>query len=387
MTESHNTFCYVAIGAELVTHAVDDELLSLRHVDAVKAPEPIQYAWAHPSLPILYVAYSNRSTADNHHGIATFQVDRRTGRLQGLGDPIILGNRPIHLSSDPTGRHLLVAYNQPSTLTVHRLNPDGSIGDTVEQGETVDAGIYAHQVRTSPSGDLVVLSTRGNTAGPRRSEDPGALKVFAFADGQLSNEVSIAPGGGIGFGPRHVDFHPTRPWMYAALERSNEVMTFEIRPDGIGQAPLYTKPTVDRPDRRAPQQYAGPIHVHPSGTHLYVANRSDGVVDVGGRAVHSQGENSLAVFSIDSMSGEPVLIQTIDARGFHPRTFAIHPDGRMLVAAAVKPLAQWDGDCISDVPAGLSVFRIGDDGMLTFVRRYDIDAGSHLVFWCGVVTW
>ena len=37
------------------------------------------------------------------------------------------------------------------------------------------------------------------------------------------------------------------------------------------------------------------------------------------------------------------------------------------------------------LPAGLSVLRIGDDGKLTFVRKYDIDVGDRLMFWMGMV--
>ena len=44
-----------------------------------------------------------------------------------------------------------------------------------------------------------------------------------------------------------------------------------------------------------------------------------------------------------------------------------------------------DGDVVRTTPAGLSVFRIGDDGKLTFVRKYDIDVGGKSMFWMGMV--
>jgi hypothetical protein len=31
------------------------------------------------------------------------------------------------------------------------------------------------------------------------------------------------------------------------------------------------------------------------------------------------------------------------------------------------------------------VFRIGDDGKLTFARKYDIDVGDKTMFWMGMV--
>ena len=39
-----------------------------------------------------------------------------------------------------------------------------------------------------------------------------------------------------------------------------------------------------------------------------------------------------------------------------------------------------------EVPACLSLFRIGDDGLLSFVRKYDIDVGDKNMFWMGMVT-
>jgi 6-phosphogluconolactonase (cycloisomerase 2 family) len=339
----------------------------------------------HPTSPVAYVAYSNRSKANNNHGVAAYRIDRGTGRLTEINRPLTLDNRPIHISVDPAGRHLLIAYNQPSNLTVHTLNADGSIGDMVVQREPVDAGNYAHQVRVAPSGNFVVLSTRGSDATAKAPEDPGALKVFQFSDGQLSNVRSIATGNGMGFGPRHVDFHATKPWMYVSMERSNEVLAYEVQPDGITSSPLYTKATVSHPEYRAPTQYLGPIHIHPNGRYLYLANRSDGTVDFEGKKVHGGGENSVAVFSLDAAGGEPTLIQSIGIDAFHARTFSIHPNGKMLVTAAIGPLSERAGDQVRDVPAGLSVFSIGDDGRLAFARKYDVDVGDDLMFWCGMV--
>jgi hypothetical protein len=31
--------------------------------------------------------------------------------------------------------------------------------------------------------------------------------------------------------------------------------------------------------------------------------------------------------------------------------------------------------------AGLSVFRVGEDGKLSFVRKYDVDVGDKTMFW------
>jgi hypothetical protein len=43
------------------------------------------------------------------------------------------------------------------------------------------------------------------------------------------------------------------------------------------------------------------------------------------------------------------------------------------------------GGVIRQVPACLSLFRIGDDGRLDFLRKYDVDVGDRQMFWMGMV--
>jgi 6-phosphogluconolactonase len=101
--------------------------------------------------------------------------------------------------------------------------------------------------------------------------------------------------------------------------------------------------------------------------------------------VFKGGENSIVVYAINQSTGEPTPIQHIETRKIHPRTFHIHPSGRLLVAQHNLPVNVRDGDVVRTIPAGLSVFRIGDDGKLTFARTYDIDVGDKLMFWMGMV--
>jgi hypothetical protein len=61
------------------------------------------------------------------------------------------------------------------------------------------------------------------------------------------------------------------------------------------------------------------------------------------------------------------------------------PSGRMLVAQHNLPVHVREGDAIRTLPAGLSVFRMGEDGTLTFERKYDIDVGDKTMFWMGMV--
>ncbi len=361
-------------------------------------PANVQYAWPHPSGRILYVVASNGQPpsgpagvagADKNHYAIAYRIGA-DGTLTQHGEPALLAVRPLHVSVDHTGSFLLIAYNIPAMVTVHRLAPDGTIGGKVEQTGNPDFGIYAHQVRPTPSNRTVTLCSRGNDATASKPEDPGHIEVFGFGDGQLSNLQSLAPGGnGIGFGPRHLDFHPGGRFVYVSLERENSLCVYGLKPDGtLSAEPLFLKNALTDPDGKAkhPGQGSGPIHVHPNGRFVYQTNRGSGTVDFNGRKVWNGGQNSVAVWSLDPGTGEPTLIQNAEAHGFELRTFTIDPAGKVLIAASSTSMLVRDGDAVTNVSAGLSIYRIGADGKLSFVSKQDVDTSRGIQFWCGLLT-
>ena len=79
------------------------------------------------------------------------------------------------------------------------------------------------------------------------------------------------------------------------------------------------------------------------------------------------------------------MIQSIDPRGYHVRTFALDASARVMVTATIAPINVRDGSSIVSVPACLSVFRVGNDGKLDFVRKYDVETNGKFQWWMGMV--
>jgi 6-phosphogluconolactonase len=369
---------YASVGEELIAFSADVNHATLMKQSSVMLPGFVQEAWVSPSGPILYVAWSNGGASYNgtgvtpvgdKHGITAFHVDS-TGGLHALGAPASIRARPIYITGDRGARHLLVAYNDPSGISVHAINADGTVGSEIPQSSTLDVGIYAHNVRVLPKNDAVVLVTRGNEPTSTTKEDPGALKVFRYDDGKLTNVASIAPSKGIGFRSRHLDFHPTRPWAFLTLEAQNRLEVFGITNGTLTPQPLFSKPTLADGTGVKAGQTASTIHVHPNGQFVYVANRGA-----------AGGTNNIAVFRINQQTGEPSLIQNIDTHGSTPRTFSLDPSGRMLVVGN-QTTTQVAGKM---VPANLAVFRMRGDGMLEFVQIYDLAVGRKPLWWTGLV--
>jgi 6-phosphogluconolactonase len=375
---------YASVGPVLTRYAVDVDAATLAAAEAVEVAENVQYAWPHVSGRFLYVASSNSASgmgpAGDRHAVTAFAIGP-SGALTRHGAPIPLPQRPIHMATDIASRHIVVAFSNPAAFRIYRINDDGTPGMEVPQPGPVDPGIFPHQVRATLDGNQVILVTRGHDAARGKPEEPGALKVFDYADGVLSHEVSVAPNGGYGFGPRHLDYHPTQPWIYVSLERQNALAMFAVASGRVSPEPLFVRPTLANVDT-AVRQLVGTVHVHPNGRFVYVANRASATTMVEGRAVFAGGENTLAVYAIDPATGEPKLIQHMDTHGIHCRTFHIDPSGQLLVAAHIMGLKLPDG---SAVPARLSVFCIGADGRLTFARAYPVDVGERTMWWMGMV--
>jgi 6-phosphogluconolactonase (cycloisomerase 2 family) len=386
---SRRVALYANVGADLTHYDVDVEGATLIKQATVTLPAGVQYAWPHASRRYLYVATSSSASgygpAGTEHHVTAFRIDPTSGALTRHGDPIPLPTRPIHMSTDIPSENILVAFNNPSAVRVYRINKDFTPGEEVKQSGPIDAGIFAHQVRVTLDNRKAILVTRGNEGTATKAEDPGALKVFDYKNGVLSNEVSVAPNGGREFGPRHLDFHSSKPWMYVSIETQNKMYTYKMDGGRINPEIAFRAETLAEPKNIRARQAAGTVHVHPNGRFLYGANRAQDTIDVGGKKVFKGGENGIVVYSINQSSGEPTLIQNIETRAIHPRTFHIDPSGRLLVAQHNLPVNVRDGDAIRMLPAGLSVLRIGDDGKLTFVRKYDIDVGDRLMFWMGMV--
>jgi 6-phosphogluconolactonase (cycloisomerase 2 family) len=387
---------YAAVGARLINLILDAEAGTLTRGGEITLPSRVQYVWPHPDKPVIYAACADRSegaAGQSFHLCALRRDDK--GELSMHGDTAMLPSRPIHVTADIPGRRVLTAFSGAPGLTMHELKEDGTLGAEIPRAAGFDAGSNPHQVRVTPSNERAILVARGKKgSGPSYVE--GGLKVLRFDGGRLENLHTVAPEPAEspgGFNPRHIDFHPTRPWVFVSLEAQNRLMVYRLNGAELDPRPLFARDFLADPGNVRKRQDGGTVHVHPNGKFVYVANRNDGYVNGHGPSwitpdpvpVFPGGENNIAVFRINEETGEPTLIQHADSRGLHPRCFALDPTGRVMVAANLAPTVMREGDALREIPANLALFRVGDDGRLDFLRRYDVDVGREMIWWMGVV--
>jgi 6-phosphogluconolactonase (cycloisomerase 2 family) len=385
---------YAGIGATLYDYGVDVEAGVLVQRGHLRLPARVQYAWPHPTLSVLYAACADRGAAGPSFYLCALRRDA-TGELSLLDAPVALPSRPIHVTTDPAGQHVLTAYSGAPGLTVHGLSSDGTIGAALPYDRDFEYGTYPHQVRVMPEGGVAILVDRGRKSFGSPDYVSGALRGVRFDGGRIEPLYTVVPRHAAmmgGFNPRHLDFHRQRPLAFVSLEGQNKLCVFGIDGGQLESEPRYTRELLVNPDATQPRQDAGTVHLHPGGRVVYVANRNDGYV--GGHKgpswltpqpvpVFPGGENNIAVFALDA-DGAPHLIQHADSRGLHPRTFALDPSGRLLLAGNLAPTRLRRGDMVTDVPANLAVFRVAEDGRLHFLHRHDLEVGREVLWWMGV---
>ena len=371
---------YAAVGRQLRQFDLDTRHGTLTQCSIFELPEGLQYMWRHASLPILYAACSDGRPKfeGTRHCVCALRM-HDDGSLALEGEVIPLPVRPVHITTDSQSRYAFVTSAHPSRVDVFEIDANGRLGACVPQ-QLPALPRTAHQLLLTPDDRLAVLPLRGNDASEQKAEDPGAVVIFRHANGKLTYWRTIAPDGGYGFGPRHVDFHPAGRWMYLSIERQNEVALFDMDDD---YALRCRETTLRDPLHEKPRQLVGAIHVHPDGKTVYVSNRADGTVEEDGRQVFNGAENTISVYRIDPGNGLPTLIQTADTHGMHTRTFQVHPGGRWLVAANMTPRWARTPEGLAEVPAGLSVFAVDEDGKLEFRHKVDLDASRNHLFWAG----
>jgi 6-phosphogluconolactonase (cycloisomerase 2 family) len=218
------------------------------------------------------------------------------------------GKNPVHLALDPTEKWVVVSNHITGTLVVLPIAKDGSLLPLVQKVQlSGEPGPHRkeqpytkpHFNPFDPSGQFVLVP------------DKGLDKVFSFrfANGRLSPADVPDITSRETSGPRHLAFHPKKPWVYVINELDSTVTacrfdaaTGELQPFQIVSSLADTFTSNSR---------ASEIEVNSKGYTLYASNR---------------GEDTIAVFCIHQASGRLTLIQTQSALGKTPRFFALDPN-------------------------------------------------------------
>lgn len=265
---------------------------------------------------------------------ATLAVDPKTGALSNpsFADA---GFNAAYVFADKTGRWLLAASYSEGVIGSSAIQNGRVTGLPVV---TLEAGKKAHCIQTDPANRFAFVPHVGEL---------NKVEQLRFDErtGRLTpNQPPHLPGG-VGEGPRHMQFHPNGRWAYFVNEQGKSVTLCDY---DAAQGTLKARQSVPTvPEEWRDKGSCADIHVSADGRFVYASNR---------------GHDSLAVFAVNAQTGElTALGQTPTEKT--PRSFALTPGDTFVISAG-------------EGSHRLIVYRRNaETGALTPLKTYDCGKG------------
>jgi 6-phosphogluconolactonase len=261
---------------------------------------------------------------DHASFVSAYAIDAATGKLTLLNTLPTGGTSTCFISTDKTGKYVLMANFGSGSVSVIRTKEDGSLGETTSfiqnLGHSVNPFIqtapHPHSILASPDNRYVIVSDLGLDK----------ILIFHFDEktGQLTPTdpqfATIKPGGG----PRHFTFTPSGKFGYQVSEMSGIVDAFAWDPSSGMLNHVQSYETV--PAGMKIENHSAEIAVSPDGKFLYESNRrntSDG----------GFGPDTIGIYAIDADKGTLTPVDAPSSGAIMPRNFAIDPTGSFLLVA------------------------------------------------------
>ena len=254
--------------------------------------------------------------------VSAYAIDRATGKLKLLNRQPTGGDNGLHLNVHPNNRYLALAHDPG--IDIFPINPDGSLGACVDS-HRMD-GADHHMVLFDAAGRYLLAPDHGNH------------KIHVLPFDARSGKLTENPHFTVdrpGAGPRHLAFHPAKPWIYD-VNRNSTVTGYHWDAHRGQLKPFQVIRTV--PDSHTDENFASEVAIAPAGKFVYVSNRP---------------HDTIATFAVDQNTGMLKAIAWDSIQGRFPRFFTLDEGGNFLYVGAVQSHR-------------IVIFKInGDTGQLT----------------------
>jgi 6-phosphogluconolactonase len=249
--------------------------------------------------------------------VCAYAIEKPSGRMRFLNKQPTAGGNSTHLTPDPSNRYIVIG-NGPG-VAVFPINPDGSLspftdmvpatGEVGPHRNQIEAGAHPHYVSFDPGGRFLVAPDRGvdRIQIYRLDGSTGKLAAAGYAP--------TRPGAG----PRHLAFHPAKPWAYVCDELDSTVTAYAWDSEHGALTAFQVISTL--PETFIGKNSPAEIQAAPSARFIYVSNR---------------GHDSIVTFGVDPATGRLAPLNWESTRGRTPRFFTLDPTGGLLYAANLQ---------------------------------------------------
>ena len=252
-------------------------------------------------------------------GVASFSMDRKTGRLHPLNHVDSEGGAPCYLALDATGKTLVVANYMTGSVASFPIKHDGSLGETASVMTAEGSGPDKQRQEGPHAHEAVISSDNQRVYVPDLGLDKIRIYRLDRASSKLVENdppfVTVEAGNG----PRHIMFDQQAKHAYVINELKPVVSVFSRDASNGNLRLIQTVPAL--PAGFTKENTGAEIRLHPSGKFLYTSNR---------------GADTIQVFAIDPEKGTLAPVQSVATEGEGPRGFALDPSGQLLLVGNQK---------------------------------------------------
>ena len=258
-----------------------------------------------PNKQFVYAVAENGGKPDAPYGSVVAYLIQADGHLLKINEMPSYGVAPCHVSTDLSGQFVLIANYGTGNVATYGIKPDGGITDSICMVKHAGKQTWAHQILPTPDNSRIW------------AVDKGADRVFVYQispEGKLTQESALATASGAG--PRHLDFCPQYPAVFALINESNS--TLALGKKGSDGHLVLTDSLSTLPADFTGKNSCADVHFHPNGRWVYGSNR---------------GHNSIVGYTVDPVNGKLSGPFHTPTGGATPRNFLITADGKWLLAA------------------------------------------------------
>lgn len=297
LTKTSKKFLFLALIDTGVVETYSIDIFGkLSKVSAIDLNGSIVPLTMDPSHSHLYAGLGDKRS------VVTLQINKDTGALTKKSETPI-GLNPVYLAMHPLGGNLLIPSYGDNEVAVYGIDSGGDLIAT--ERDRQPTGLNPHAALFDRSGNFAFI--------PNCSSDYVAQYSFDAQNGKLTaNTVNAKIDSERNANPRHVAYHPKKEILYVVNERDDTVAVYKMNADGTltSLQTLTTLPT----NFNGNNNTTADIHITSDAKFVYASNR---------------GHNSLAIYSVDVMSGLLTAVGHQAVEGV-PREFDIDPSGKFI---------------------------------------------------------
>lgn len=338
---------------------------SLEKTDRVSDELAIGYVASSPDGKYLYGINETKkfSNMDVYGGsVNAYSFDPEKGKLKFVNNTPTVGVFPCFLTITHDGKYLLATnYGSVDTLVRSQKNENGgyTLQNIYDEGSVVlipvgEDGkvqpVSSLQVHTETSVDPIrQIAVHPHSVNVDNTDqfamvcDRGGDRIYSYRINREKNELELCDvfRTKAGTGPRHLAFHPTKPYFYVVSELLPMIASYKYDTE-TGKIEEINMISTE-PENYKPRDYSNfgacthpaDVHVHPNGKYVYASNR---------------GHNSIATFAVAD-DGALSFVTYMPSHGDTPRAFNFDPTGKFMFVTN-----QDSGNILT--------YRLGDDGTL-----------------------